>query len=243
MRRWALALALLAAGAAGAQTKPRLEVVEMDPEPPAKLRTGDAFYARVLYVSDQPIRIFGRPKGGDSRRMTSHASPLYPAGAGEALVWFSFDAPGAVQGMRVEAHAGATTVAAVEAPLALEWTAGAPARTNAAWVDALRRDQMSRMRAPPPGGDDGWLMLFVHLMFYSVPAYLLAQAYALWRMRGRWNVAVWLPAIFMAAMYAWVVFGVIAGSNIVPIVLVFTSPIALLYVLVLLIVDLRRRTN
>lgn len=235
-----LFLAFLIAASSSVQGEVRLQVQETDPASPAKLRPGDAFHARVLYDTDRPIRIFGRARDPGSAEGRSHASPLYGPGAGQALVWFSLRAPGRVDGMRVRAVGDGGDLAVLEVPLALEWATDAPARRPAAWVEPLNREQQARLRnAPTPDYGVG-ITLVVGLMFASVPAYLAVQAFAFWRMRGRRTAAFWVPVVLMGGVYALVVLGALAGSNIVPIWLLFTSPIALLYVIVLLIVDLRR---
>ena len=229
---------------AGARAEVWLQVAQTDPPASARLRPGEAFYARVLYDTDRPIRIFGRARGAAAdARGKSHASPLYGPGPGQALVWFALDVPMRVQAMRltaVEEQAG-REIFAIEVPLALEWTRDAPARSRAAWVEPLARDQQARIRnaaAPEYGAGVG---LLTALLFGSVPGYLVAQAFALWHLRGRWSAWVWAPAAAMGALYLFVIVAGLAGSNLAPIWVVFLSPLALLYVIVLLIRDWRRR--
>lgn len=234
-------LACLVALSLPAHSEVRLQVQQTDPASPAKLRPGDAFHARVLYDTDRPIRIFGRPKDAGDAEGASHASPLYGPGAGEALVWFSLRAPGRVAAMRLSAVGDGGELKVVEVPLELEWRADAPARHPAAWVGTLQREQQARLRTAPPPDYGVGLTLVVGLMFASVPAYLVVQGFAFWRMRGRRTIAFWVPVVLMGGVYAFVLLGALAGSNIVPIWLIFTSPVALIYVIVLLIRDFRRR--
>lgn len=240
----AAVLAFLVALSPHVQGEVRLQVQETDPASPAKLRPGDAFHARVLYDTDRPIRIFGRARDPGSAEGRSHASPLYGPGAGQALVWFSLRAPGRVDAMRVRAVGDGGELAALEVPLELEWAADAPARRPAAWVEPLNREQQARLRnAPPPDYGAAGITLLVGLLFTSVPAYLAVQGFAFWRMRGRRTAAFWVPVVLMGGVYALVVLGALAGSNLVPIWLLFASPFALFYVVVLLVLDLRRRSS
>ena len=88
----------------------------------------------------------------------------------------------------------------------------------------------------------GWDILFALLLACS-PGYPVAQGFALWRMRGRYSVAFWLPVGAMALVYLATLIAVLAGSNIAPIYIVFASPLALIYVIVLLILDFRRTSH
>jgi heme A synthase len=85
--------------------------------------------------------------------------------------------------------------------------------------------------------------VFGMLVFACTPAYLLVQAFAFWRMRGRYRLAFWLPVGAMALVYLAALLGVMAGSNLAPIWVVFASPLALIYVIVLLTFDFWRTSH
>jgi len=71
------------------------------------------------------------------------------------------------------------------------------------------------------------------LMTWSIPLYFVGQVVALWRLRGGWRIAAAVPAVPMALLLAHAIYAFLAGSNIFPLLLIFTCPIALVYLLVL----------
>lgn len=77
----------------------------------------------------------------------------------------------------------------------------------------------------------------IDLAFGAMPLLLIgaiaAQWLALRRFRGAWLVAAWVPAAVMGAALTIAILGVIAGSNIAPIWVVFALPPCLLWLTVL----------
>ena len=101
------------------------------------------------------------------------------------------------------------------------------------WTEARRRAEMKAyMNRPRPW----WEYVVFFAMGWSAPGYLVLQGIALWRLRGGWRLAVLLPALPMAGVLVYTVYAFLAGSNIFPLVLLFTSPFALLYLVVVLVV-------
>ena len=241
-----LAAASLNAGLVSAQAPVHLYLLATDPPTGSRLQRGEAFYARVQYQTDREIRIWGRGKGADKTPGKSHPSPVYGPGSGEALVWFTLDVPGKIDVMRVEAvpPGRQEAVAVAEFPVSLRWEDGAPKHARAPWVDPmaanLQEQVQDRLLSATSG--PGW-DIFMVLLLACTPGYLAAQAFAFWRMRGRYGVAFWLPVGAMALVYLVVLVGILAGSNIAPIWIVFTSPLALIYVIVLLTLDFRRTSH
>jgi hypothetical protein len=241
------ALVLMAvAGQASAQAPVHLYLIATDPPAGSTLQRGEAFYARVQYQTDREIRIWGRGKDAGKTPGKSHPSPVYAPGAGEALVWFTLDVPGKIDVMRVEAVPPdrQDAVAAAEFPVKLRWEDGAPARARAPWVEPMTAELQERVqdRLLSATSGPGW-DIFVALLLACGPGYLAAQAFAFWRMRGRYSIAFWLPVGAMALLILATLVAVLAGSNIAPIYLVFASPFALIYVIVLLILDFRRTSH
>jgi hypothetical protein len=240
-----LAVAGLSAGLASAQPAVRLQLAETDPPAGSRLKPGEAFYARVLYESDREIRIWGRGKGAALKPGKTHPSPAYGRGRGEALVWFTLDVAGKIEAMRIEAVPPGSddAVSVLEVPVRLEWANDAPARVKAPWVEPMAADLQSQVqeRTYVPS-DRGWDVL-VMLLFACVLGYPLVQGFAFWRMRGRYGLAFWLPAGVMALVYLIALIGAAAGSNLAPIWIVFASPVALVYVIVLLSFDFWRTAH
>jgi hypothetical protein len=73
----------------------------------------------------------------------------------------------------------------------------------------------------------------IDLFLASMPLLLIggiaAQWMALRRFRGGWRLAAWVPVAVMGAAVSVAVFGVMAGSNIAPIWIVFALPPCLLW--------------
>lgn len=239
-------MASLYAGSASAQPAApvvRLQLAAIDPPASSQLKRGEAFYARVLYETDREIRIWGRAKGADKMPGKSHPSPVYGPGSGEALIWFSLDVPGAVEVLRIQAipRDSEAAVAELEFPVKLRWEDDAPRLPRAVWVDPMLADQQQLVQEHVlSAAGTGW-NVFAMLLFACTPAYLALQAFAFWRMRGRYTLAFWLPVGAMALVYLLALLGAMAGSNLAPIWVVFASPLALMYVIVLLVRDFLRR--
>jgi hypothetical protein len=67
----------------------------------------------------------------------------------------------------------------------------------------------------------------------AVPLLLLAGLVAQWlalrRFTGGWRIAAWVPVVTLGAAVAVAVLGVLAGSNLAPIWVVFALPLCLLW--------------
>lgn len=64
----------------------------------------------------------------------------------------------------------------------------------------------------------------------------MAQIVALWRLRGGWRVAAAVPAVPMTAVLGHAILAYRAGSGLFPLFLIFTSPPALIYLAVVLLI-------
>jgi hypothetical protein len=244
MLRAALAL-IAASGLASAQAPVHLYLVDTDPPVGSRLQRGEAFYARVQYQTDREIHIWGRAVGAERTPGKSHPSPVYGPGNGEALIWFTLEVPGTVDVMRIEAvpRGGEAAVAELEYAVKLRWESNAPKLPRAAWVDPMVVELQQRVQEHVlSSAGTGW-NVFATLLIACTPAYLALQGFAFWRMRGRYGLAFWLPVGFMALVYLVALLGALAGSNLAPIWVVFASPLALIYVIVLLIRDFRRTSH
>jgi hypothetical protein len=73
------------------------------------------------------------------------------------------------------------------------------------------------------------------VVMLGVPGYFVLQAWLLYLLRGGWLVAAMLPLPPMALVLAYTVHAFNKGSNLFPIVLIFTAPIAFIYLLVVLV--------
>lgn len=237
---------LLAAPVAGASS--RVEVLETHPASPATLGHWEQIYLRIAYEADVPVRVRAHAYAGEQRmdEMTS-GSPLYEAGRGVALFWFAWTKPARIDRIVVYAEdvdSGrqvARTQLAVDVTATGEKTATQTQRPE--WVKTLLADQKrrhDRAYQQHPGLSTSWWWLVVfQLVMLSIPTYFILQGILLWRWRGGWRIAAAVPAVIMFFPLAHAIFALFAGSNLWPIVLIFTAPVALIYLLVLMFVRSR----
>jgi hypothetical protein len=197
-----------AAGAARAEVQAR--VAATDPPADATLGRDEPFYVRIQFDADEPVSIWARPyfAGRPVARTKSNASARH-AGTGYALGWFSLDAAGEVDEVRVVVGGGKPyrerTVATH--PVKLAWTGGsAAARTRAPWVDDLRREteaafrQAAQERSNQPAGvaDAALMSGFMLLVLALLAGSVAGPAWGLWKWRGGWRLAAAVPAALMA---------------------------------------------
>lgn len=234
---------LLAGLAAPVSAQVRLAVVDVDPGFSATLGHWDHFSLRIEYATDRAIRIRGDAYLGDERVTSINGgSPRYDAGTGEALFWFAYTSPASVDRIVVRAVDDETgeVLAQTERPVRLEWTGRAGTRrARPAWVERLQAEQSRRiggqMRAAADREESAGERLFFDALMWGAPVYLVLQLVALWMMRGGWRIAAAVPAVPMGIVVAYTILALLAGSNLFPLVLIFASPPAALYLILLLI--------
>jgi len=73
--------------------------------------------------------------------------------------------------------------------------------------------------------------------------YPVLQASALRKMHGGWRALAALPLLPMAVVLSATVIGLVQGSNLWPLLLIFTAPVALIYLFILRFVHARRATG
>ena len=72
--------------------------------------------------------------------------------------------------------------------------------------------------------------MLLSLLWLAVPAYLVMQAVVLWRSSGRARLVAGAPLIVMVPVFALSIAGLILNKNLWPLLVLFASPLALLYV-------------
>lgn len=239
----ALALAitiLVIAGASRAEI--RVQILASDPPSAATLGRWERFFLRIGYKTDQPVVLSAQPYFMGKRvSAPTGGSPRVGPGEGEAYFWFAVVEAQKVDMVAVTAETERGKVLA-ESRIAVDltWT-GAPRaveRARAPWVqqrlDAEKRAQAER-KSSPFDEQPGWLDGIAIAFMAAVPLYPVMQLLLLWRMRGGWRMATALPLILMVPVLLYTVFAYLHGSNIFPLVLIFTSPLAALYLLVIML--------
>ena len=226
---------------AGLQAAPLVvKAIASSPASPASLGTNQPLYVQVEYQSDQPLRF--QAAGYFARKKREHysvnPSPVYPAGQGEAVVWFAGDPGARVGQIRVLLYDEKWQVlASVPFPVQAAWHAGAAHAEPAPWAqrlnDAQQRIVAQDMKSNPPGPAGTWGSLLAWVMpfiFLAVPGYPLLQGYAFYRLRGSRRLLSALPLSFMLPAYALSLYALAHGSNLWPLYAIFLSPVALLIV-------------
>ncbi len=225
-----------------------LQVAETDPAAPAALGHWEQYYVRASYATDRPIRVRGDAYF-QGQRITSMTggSPVYGAGDGDAMFWFAFTTPAQVDRIVIYAEDERTraALAQVDLPVELTWTGekSARARPRAAWVGGMQAELDARAKVeraayrnrPTPW----WETALFLAASWSVPLYFIVQIFALVRLRGGWRIAAAVPAVPMLLLLAHSIFAFFAGSNLFPLLLIFTCAPALIYLLILLAVSHR----
>jgi hypothetical protein len=234
-------VALLLPLAAGlrAESAPRLQLIDRDPGHGVTLRPGEPLYLRVRYRSAMPIRILvnGQYRGEVVLGFRQDGEELFPAGAGEATVWLAYPRAVTIDEVRLRVlNANWARVAVADFPMAASWTGAAGSRADAAtkpWVADLTPGQRQRLaEASEPVEASGGLDS-LQLMFLCVPGYLLLQAGLAFWTSGGWRKATLAPAVIMVPILAYTVLALAGGSNLWPLLMLFTAPLAFLYLVVL----------
>lgn len=235
----ALTIGLLALAASAADDPSvSLRLEKSAPALQATLRSNETIYLAIAYDSPVPLRMQARAyKQGVSvdEGQMMNPSVLHPAGRGKALVWVGFSKPASVDEIRVTAYDGHWNEVKILAnPASLAWLGkGVLPTTPPAWVDTLRAEER-RLAVPEPeetGSRLGGLlsMLLGLAAMASVPGYLVLQVIAMQRLPGKWRWAAGAPLLVMVPVALQAGLALSQSSNLWPILLILTAPLALIY--------------
>ncbi len=231
--------------AAPARADIRVQVLTTDPASPSVLGRWEHFWLRIGYTTDQRILLHAQPYFAGRRiSAPTGGSPRVGPGGGEASFWFALVDAQKVDTVVVTAETERGTVLAETLiSVDLTWTGAESAtrRMPADWVQRQieddRRTAEARKNAPMSEIPD-WATGAVFGFMAAVPLYFLLQFALLWYLRDGWRKAAAVPLALMAPVLAYTVFAFLDGSNLAPLVLILTSPLALFYLLGL--IGLRR---
>jgi len=220
-----------------------LTLVETDPALPATLVRWQLLALRIHYDTDQPIRIRARGSvAGTDAPIENGGSLTYDAGSGDALFWFRTGDTTRFDRMTIEAEAEGTgrVVARLVVPLDAHWTGvAAAAPPEADWVKAMLADRAARQQTDytrmMARSSTGITTRLVPLLGASVIAYLVLQIVTLVRYRGRRRRLALIPLIPMGLVIIYTLVALGHGSNLFPLVLLFTAPFGALYLLALML--------
>jgi hypothetical protein len=248
MRAIILVLLLVPVGSGGMAVAESLsvQIVATDPPDRSELPIGAPLSVRIAYSSEEPIRfrivglLGGTPPTASPR---SNPAPLYPAGRGEAIAWIEYTGPALIDEIRVEVSDRYwKLVASSTLTLEIDWRTGARPHAPAPWVGSLNDEQQEMTRAALAAaneGGDGWIVLFMAAA-WSIPAYFILQLLLWWRWHGGWRRLALVPLLGTVPITAYTVFALLQGSNLWPLVMLFTLPWAFLYLLALVVLKRAR---
>lgn len=249
LRGAVLTLMLTFGAAASAEPAPSLELIDSDPGQQAILGSSEPLYLRVRYRSALPIHILvsGGYEGDVVGGHLHDSEELFPAGNRDAVVWLAYPFRARIDHVQVRIwNANKARVAQTAFPIRAEWTDAdetgeAAPRTTKSWVAELTPGQRERMAAKlsharEAGGFDPF-----DLIFLCVPGYFLLQAALTLGTSGRWRKATLVPAVIMVPILAYTVLAFAARSNLWPLLLLLSAPLAFLYLTFLSVLLLLRR--
>lgn len=224
---------------------PAVRVLAADPPGSATLHPGEPVYLRLQYSSATSLRLRVRGYLHGTEQVAgarSNTMPPYPRGQGEALVWIDYARPQRVDELRVELAdqdwhpLGMTLVH----PVDLAWIDGRRTRplARSAWIDDLAREQQAMTTAAlaqQPIGEQASDVLTI-LAAWAVPGYLVLQFLLYRRWQGGWRRLALAPLWLTVPVLAYTLFALAMGSNLWPLVMLFTFPLAFAYLLALTLV-------
>ena len=244
-----LALLLPFAAAVPSEPVPTLRLIDSGPGPDAVLSSGEPLYLRLRYRSATPIHILvsGHYRNEVVRGFRQDSEELFPAGNREATLWLAYPRDARIDEVRVKAwDDDAARVAVADFPMAAAWRSASGSdedarHTTKSWVAELTPGQRQRMaEASNAANESGGFDPFA-LIFLCVPGYFLLQAVLTFWTSGSWRKATLAPAAIMVPVLAFTVLAFAAQSNLWPLLLLFTAPLACLYLVVLSVILLLRR--
>jgi hypothetical protein len=235
--KWVIPFLLLLLIHQPAAGEVRIQVIETDPPTPSTLGHWEEFHLHIGYETDRAIRIYVDAFFGHQRVPSINGgSPLYEPGNGETDVWVAYTEPARVDKIVVRAEDKGTRVAQAELPVELTWTGikQPNSRLPASWVERFRVENERRHKAEYTAymnRPTSWWEHLVFLLPWAVPGYVIVQITLLRRYRDGWRLAAAVPVVPMVGVLIYTAYALFAGSNLFPLVLIFTSPFALLYLL------------
>ncbi len=220
-----------------------LTLAATDPALPATLVRWQLLALRLHYDTDQPIRIRARGSvAGTDAPIENGGSLTYDAGSGDALFWFRTGDTTRFDRMTIQAEAASTgrVIATLVVPFDAHWTGvAAAAPPEADWVKAMLADRAARGETDyarmMARSSTGLTTRLVPLLGASVIAYLVLQVVTLARYRGRRRRLALIPLLPMGLVIVYTLVALGHGSNLFPLVLLFTAPIGALYLLALML--------
>ena len=245
-----ICLVLLASGAlADDASSVHVRVSAADPASGGRLSVRDTFYLKLSYRSTVPLRFQAEGYMGETKvegKVMYNPAPVYPAGEHDAVVWISYVEPARIDEIRVAVFgADWKRVRSLSYPVAAEWIQGGAKRGRPAWAAQLSDRQQaiaSDAMAKAAEGDNVMQGYWITLAAASIPGYFCLQLFMLFRYSGGWRLLAGLPLVGMIPLALYTLAALAMGSNLWPLMMLFLTPPAFLYLVGLLIVRLLVRS-
>jgi hypothetical protein len=226
---------------------PTIQLIDRDPGRNVDLRAGEPLYLRLRYQSPIPIHILlsGYDRGDMVRGYLQDSDELFPAGDRAVTAWLAYPRDARIDQVEVRIwNANQARVAATRIPIEAQWTdadgAGAERETKS-WVTELTPGQRERMAARLSAADETSGFDPFDLIFLCVPGYFLLQLALALRTSGGWRKAALVPTVIMVPVLAYTVLAFAAQSNLWPLLLLLSAPLACVYLILLSMLLLLRR--
>ncbi|HHT0593243.1 TPA: hypothetical protein ACTXXA_002014 [Legionella anisa] len=218
----------------------KVELSDTSPASPAVLHQDEALYVLIHYQSEQPLRFqaIGTYLGQELKtNVRMNPSQAYPAGEGQAIAWVSYYKATSIDSVRVTVYnANWQPLETKSLSLSATWQEDHSNATHpkAPWVNELNKQQQASVAAiqqPLASGD----ILFIQLLFWSIPIYWILQLITLWKWSGTWRKIACIPLFFSIPLLIYTVFALLAESNLWPLMMLFITPVILLVLLIIMI--------
>ncbi len=194
----------------------------------------------IRYSSDVPVRFQARAyRDGVSvdEGQKMNASVAHAPGEGSALTWIGFYRDAEIDEIRVTGYdADWHQLGVKRLRVNLRWDAARAGSDNVPdWVVRLREAENRVAQAQRDDPDDealAWVgFLIGFALLAALPGYVFLQYRFLLDWRGWWRAAAGLPLVPMVPIIAYTLMALSAASNLWPILLIFTVPVAFAYLL------------
>lgn len=236
---WLAAILLFLAGAAVSAEPAALtmQVERTSPSPGATLPRFGSYYIALRYTTDRPLRIQARAYAHGKlldAGQAMNASVLHPAPEGTALAWVEFSEPALIDEIRVTAYDDHwKPLLVLRHPARVQWLPE-PAQTNRAppgWAQTLIGEERGIAAQSQPDDEVGsfGMALGGLLVVGGVPGYLVLQFISVISLRSGWRKAALVPAGLMGLACLHAVYALSQDSNLWPIVVILTAPVACFY--------------
>lgn len=218
----------------------KVELGETSPASPAVLHQDEALYVLIHYQSEQPLRFqaIGTYLGAEIKtNARMNPSQAYPAGEGQAIAWVSYYKPTEIDSVKVTVYnANWRALETKSLSLSATWQEDyrKVAHPKAPWVNELNQQQQASVTAKQQPLST-WDILFIKLLFWSIPIYWILQLLTLWKWSGTWRKIACIPLFFSIPLLIYTVFALFAGSNLWPLMMLFITPVLLLLLLIIMI--------